>query len=280
MSLFENLLCPIDGAPLVQRERCLICEHGHSYDLAKTGYVNLLPVQNKRSKDPGDSKEMVASRQAFLSLGHYEAIAQAIHRSLPSDLKAGDNLRILDAGCGEGYYLEQLGRALLAQQIDSERLGIDISKWAVMAASKRDKGVTWLVASNAALPMPKARVDAVLCLFGFPMFEEFSRVLSEQGYLLLVESGADHLIELREILYPKINQYKTTYADGIANFNLLTEQSVRFQFDLSSQQQIRQLLSMTPHMHKSSYEGRQALSKLNAISLTADVKLRWYQKNS
>jgi 23S rRNA (guanine745-N1)-methyltransferase len=277
VSTLENLSCPIDLAPLQRRERSLICQHGHTYDLAKTGYVNLLPVQNKRSKDPGDSKEMVAARHAFLKQQHYFPIVQAILSTWPQGhLRSG--VRVLDAGCGEGYYLSEIGRILADRHVDIERMGLDISKWAITAASKADKNVSWLVASNASLPMPEQRFDAVICLFGFPVFTEFSRVLSDDGVLLLVESGANHLIELRKILYPSIHEYKPTFAAGLVDFELLSEQSEIFSFELNSQAQIQQLLSMTPHIHKASYEGREAVALLNTITLTADIKLRWYRK--
>ena len=279
MSTLENLSCPIDSTLLARNERVLTCENGHTFDLAKTGYVNLLPVQNKRSKDPGDSKEMVAARQAFLNQRHYFPIVEAILSSWPDDHLV-DGVRILDAGCGEGFYLSELGKALSQQGIDNERTGLDISKWAIVAASKRDKAVSWLVGSNASLPAPVARYDAVLCLFGFPVFKEFHRVLDENGLMLLVESGPNHLIELRQILYPTIHEYKQTFADGVVGFDLISEQAESFSFSLDSQQQIQDLLSMTPHIHKASYDGREAVKQLDSIILTADIKLRWYQRNT
>lgn len=279
MSTLENLSCPIDSTPLSLVERSLKCDQGHTFDLAKSGYVNLLPVQNKRSKDPGDSKEMVASRQAFLSQQHYFPIVSAILSSWP-ECHLYDGVRILDAGCGEGYYLDEIGKALMVQETSVERTGLDISKWAIAAASKRDKSVSWLVGSNASLPVPNSRFDAVLCLFGFPVFSEFSRVLSDDGLLLLVESGPDHLIELRRILYPTIHEYKPTFADGVAGFELVQEKAETFSFTLGSQEDIQNLLSMTPHMHKASYDGREALKQLNSIILTADIKLRWYHKKA
>ncbi|MGJ8646952.1 MAG: putative RNA methyltransferase [Marinomonas colpomeniae] len=277
MTTLENLSCPIDSAPLSRYERSLKCEHGHTYDLAKTGYVNLLPVQKKRSKDPGDSKDMVAARQSFLNQDCYFPVVEAILSSWPKKALV-DGIRVLDAGCGEGYYLGKIGKILHDQKINIERVGLDISKWAVAAASKRDKSVSWLVGSNASLPVPDERFDVILCLFGFPIFGEFSRALSKSGLLLLVESGPDHLIELRKILYPSIHDYKPTHSDGVANFELLSESSENYSFALNSQVDIQNLLSMTPHIHKASYDGREAVKQLESISLTADIKLRWYQK--
>ena len=279
MTTLENLSCPIDSEPLVREERSLKCQHGHTYDLAKTGYVNLLPVQNKRSKDPGDSKEMVAARQSFLNLGCYYPVVDAILASWPNHALSKDT-RILDAGCGEGYYLDELGKRLASQAMNVDRTGLDISKWAITAASKRDKKASWIVGSNAHLPVPDGRFDAVLCLFGFPIFKEFSRALSDDGLLLLVESGPAHLIELREILYPSIHDYKPTYDEGVEGFELLSEQIEQYTFSLNSQADIQNLLSMTPHIHKASYDGREAVKQLETIHLTADIKLRWYRKNT
>ena len=79
---FTALACPLDGAPLQRQAVSLRCPEGHCFDLAAQGYVNLLPVQNKRSRDPGDSKEMVAARRRFLEVGHYQPIADAVARAV------------------------------------------------------------------------------------------------------------------------------------------------------------------------------------------------------
>ena len=279
MSLFDRLICPLDQLPLEQKERSLVCANNHTFDLAKSGYVNLLPVQSKNSKDPGDSKEMVTARQRFLNSQAYEPIADAIAELIKvislSESSFSAPLSLLDAGCGEGYYLSSLQKLYSSQLIQC--IGLDISKWAVMAASKRNKELGWIVGSNASLPMPAQRFDGVLCLFGFPIFKEFSRVLTDSGLLLLVESGPDHLIELRQILYPSIHDYKQTHSDGVTDFELVSEEAKTFGFTLNSQTEIQNLLSMTPHIHKASYDGKEAVKQLESIRLTADIKLRWYR---
>ncbi|MGB7392637.1 putative RNA methyltransferase [Marinomonas sp.] len=280
MPTFEHLSCPIDKQPLSSQERSLVCSNGHSFDIAKSGYINLLPVQNKRSKDPGDSKEMVSYRQSFLNLDHDFPIVKHIIDQWPSALIDSSPCRVLDAGCGEGYYLHHLAAEFAKHNVALQRVGLDISKWAVTAASKRDKDATWIVGSNASLPMPNDCLDVVLCLFGFPVFSEFARTLSDKGYLLLVESGADHLLELRQILYPSIHPYKATHSDGIEGFELINESSLHYPFRLDSQEEIQHLLCMTPHIHKASYDGKEAVKQLNTINLTAHVNFRWYQKTT
>ena len=137
VSPFTALACPLDGAPLQRQGGSLRCADGHCFDLAAQGYVNLLPVQNKRSLDPGDSKEMVAARRRFLEAGHYQPIADAVARAVLAAAAPGRTLTCLDAGCGEGYYLRQLAAAA-GNAHPLALLGLDISKWAVQAAAKRD----------------------------------------------------------------------------------------------------------------------------------------------
>lgn len=277
VSNLEQLRCPLDQLPLTKKDRSLVCPDGHAFDIAKTGYVNLLPVQKKHSKDPGDSKEMVSARRDFLNLGVYDPIIDAIVNSLPTELSDLDKLSLFDAGCGEGHYLRTIANTL-NDKLMLDATGLDISKWAITDASKRDKNIDWIVGSNAHVPVADGRFDWVMCAFGFPVFPEFQRILNENGWLLLVESGADHLLELRQVLYPEIKPHKVTYTDGIEGFVLRKELDHKFNFSLSSQAQIGQLLNMTPHIHKASYEGRQAALSLEKIDLTADIKLRWYQK--
>ena len=197
------LRCPLDQLPLRQFGYRLSCERGHSFDIARQGYVNLLSAGDKRTKDPGDSKQMVAARREFLELGHYEPIAVKL-AELVSPL-LGDDSIIVDAGCGEGYYLQQLV-SHIAPGTGSQPaiIGFDISKWAVQAAARRFSA-TWLVASNRHIPVADHSVDLLLSLFGFPAYETFRRVLKSGAGLLLLCAEPRHLLELREIIYPSVN---------------------------------------------------------------------------
>ncbi|HTN32657.1 MAG TPA: rRNA (guanine-N1)-methyltransferase, partial [Marinobacter sp.] len=105
---FTALACPLDGQALIHNEKQWYCEAGHSFDLARQGYVHLLPVQKKRTKSPGDSKEMVAARQRFLASGFYKPIADAVNLAVLDGLASTESISCLDAGCGEGYYLHKL----------------------------------------------------------------------------------------------------------------------------------------------------------------------------
>lgn len=268
MRPFTQLCCPLDAEPLTLQERTWRCPHGHSFDVAKQGYVNLLPVQNKRSKDPGDSKAMVQARSRFLQQGFYAplatAIADTVWREAPT--------RLLDAGCGEGYYL----RALMAHEkaVNAEVAGLDISKWAVQAAAKTAKDATWLVASNSSIPLASGSVDTLLCLFGFPVSDEFKRVLAADGRLVMVDPAANHLRELKEVIYDDVREKPEQLPVSPNEWALKSEQRLTFAIDLPDQQAIQDLLIMTPHLYRASASGRERAEALTSLTLTVDAWLR------
>ena len=269
---FRSLACPLDGTPLNCHGATWRCPAGHSFDIAAYGYANLLPVQQKRSRDPGDSKEMVAARRRFLNAGHYQPIAAAVSRAALAELSADATISCLDAGCGEGYYLRQLAAAAGEGQTLAV-LGLDISKWAVLSAAKQDRRANWLVGSNANLPVLPATLDLVLCMFGFPVYGEFARVLKPGGVLLQVDAGPGHLRELREIIYPTLKPERPVDNQVPTGFCSLSTETVRFQLAIDGAEQIADLLTMTPHLYRASAEGRARAAALTALAVTVDVRL-------
>jgi len=272
---FHALACPLDGGALQRHGTSWRCAAGHSFDIASQGYTHLLPVQNKRSRDPGDSKEMIAARRRFLEAGVYQPIADAVAEATLADLAPGTTTRCLDAGCGEGYYLRQLAAAANQHGHALALLGLDISKWAVLAAAKQDgHTIQWVVGSNANLPVLPGTLDRVLCMFGFPVYPEFARVLKPGGLLLQVDAGPDHLRELREIIYPSLKPERPAAPTAPAGFTALpAAEPVRYTLTLSSPAQIADLLVMTPHLYRASAEGRARAAALESLSLTVDVSL-------
>lgn len=276
---FQALACPLDGAPLHRDAQVWRCNDGHSFDVAKQGYVHLLPVQNKRSRDPGDSREMVAARQRFLTNGFYQPIAEAVSRNVLVDRSQKGILSCLDAGCGEGYYLRQLVHTTGEEQ-RLALLGLDISKWAVLSAAKQDNRLAWVVGSNANLPVLAGTLDRLLCMFGFPVYAEFARVLKPGGLLIQVDAGPDHLRELREIIYPSLKPDRCRESSYPEGFSDADSERIRYHIDLCNQEQIADLLVMTPHLYRTSAEGRTRAERLTALSLTVDVHLTRWRRNT
>jgi SAM-dependent methyltransferase len=112
-------------------------------------------------------------------------------------------------------------------------LGLDISKWAVLSAAKQDKRPSWVVGSNAKLPVLSGTLDRVLCMFGFPVYAEFARVLKQGGRLVQVDAGPDHLRELREIIYPSLKPERPADLQTPAGFSRLPTETLRFSIELT-----------------------------------------------
>lgn len=270
----EALCCPLDRLPLSLEAGVLACPQGHSFDVARQGYVNLLLAQAKRSRDPGDSKSMIAARRRFLGAGYYAPLAAELVRVA---VGVGSGLAtVVDAGCGEGYYDAYLLDA--APQLADTFIGFDISKWALQAAASRVPA-TWLVASNRNIPLRDASVDMLLSLFGFPELGAFSRVLKPGGLLLIAEAGPQHLVELRRLIYPqltaKTDDANALYAAG--GFRLESESCVTYTTAELPRERITELLLMTPHLYRASAEGKARVAELEALAVTVDVRFRLYR---
>ena len=261
------LVCPICGQPLARNERAFVCPARHSFDMARQGYVNLLPVQQKRSLQPGDTREQVLSRRAFLDCGFYEPIVRAL-----CDLAVRHNCTgpVLDVGCGEGYYSTRL-----AETLDAELIGLDISKEAVRCAAARHKGPLWLCASAARLPVPEESIGLLTSLFALTVPEEFRRVLRPDGAYIQVLAAEDHLLNLKSVIYPELTNKPKQTVPTLPGFALMESLPVRFTFTVEGQQ-VQNLLSMTPHVYRISKDGADRLRQTEKLTDTASCVLNLY----
>ena len=278
----HNLACPIDGKRLESSEKQLTCENGHAFDVARQGYVNLLPVQHKRSKQPGDSKKMVLARTQFLNTGLYEPIANKLAEITFAQITDNKEICLMDAGCGEGYYFDFIFHYLKDKEGNSELsfIGLDISKEAIAEAAKRNKQISWIVGTNRQPPVEPASVDIILCVFGFQSFEGFNRILKPGGKVILVEPGPDHLKELREIIYSKVKKSEPADLSHLeeTGFSMVDSQALQFKTGEINKDQISHLLLMTPHFHRATQAGREAANNLQKLDLSVDVVFRILEK--
>jgi 23S rRNA (guanine745-N1)-methyltransferase len=273
-----NFICPIDGLTLKSEPGVLRCANGHSYDKAREGYYNLLLVQQKASLNPGDNPEMVNARRSFLEADHYKRMTE----KLGELVFASQSETILDAGCGEGYFLGTLKATFPNLRL----VGTDISKAAVKAAAKKYKDISWAVASNKQLPFAEGSIGTILSLFGFPNWECFKRVLAPAGQVIVLDPGPDHLMELREIIYPEVKRAELVSVQAAIDtgFSLEREDRLELTFKLTSASAIHDLLAMTPHGYRMSIEGRKRAQDLENLQGRASVVFRvlrspWAQRH-
>ncbi|MEH1711210.1 methyltransferase domain-containing protein [Acinetobacter pittii] len=267
----QILMCPVCRQSLNLTERTWRCEQGHSYDVAKQGYVNLHVVQHKHSKNPGDTPESVDARRAFLQGGYYQPLQQAVVALLKQlDVKA-----ILDIGCGEGYYTSAM------QQVVEQCVGVDIAKNAVQRAAKLNTEVTWVVGTGATLPVLDHSMDACTSLFSPIPQTEIARVLKDDGYLIVVTPASEHLYAMREALFEQVNPHTPEkFVEQLQDlFELKQEQIIDAPFVLD-QQALKNLIAMTPYAYKASPERRSQLEQQSQLEITASFQIYVFQKRN
>ena len=267
------LRCPICSAPLERVERTYVCPNRHCYDIAKEGYVNLLPANKKHAKDPGDDKEMAAARTRFLDGGHYEPLRDALCK-LIVERKPGV---LLDSGCGEGYYAEGICKALKGQGLNVRVAGVDLSRSALKKASRRERDAEFAVASVYHLPVADDTADVLLNCFSPLALEEFQRVLRSGGTYLYVVPGAKHLWELKQVLYeqPYENEEEETPYEGFTYEGIVP---VEFTMQLDGAA-LQDLFRMTPYYWKTPKSGSERLAALDQLDVTASFRIHVFRRD-
>ncbi len=270
-------LCPLCHQPLALNERTFKCENNHQFDMAKEGYVNLMPAHHKRSKDPGDNKEMMQARRRFLEGGHYDPMRQEVAR-LCAKYTEGTTHQLLDIGCGEGYYTDQVQERLHAQDNNAATFGLDISKAAIRYASKRYPDCQFSVASSHRLPFPDQSLDAILRIYAPCKAEELRRVVKDNGVVITVTPAGRHLYQLRERIYQDVRLHNEE-PEAIEGYELLLQKQLNYVMDLKNGDAF-DLLQMTPFAWKATDEFRNELKSATLFQCEADFMLRVYRKNA
>lgn len=265
----SHLLCPACRAPLTKGEKSFSCPKGHSFDIAKQGYVNLLLGGGKQH---GDNALMIKARGRFLSGGYYSPLANALTEAVSSRLKHDSAL--LDIGCGEGYYTAALREALGK---GGKIYAFDISKDALKATAARHPNATLFVASAYSVPIADESMDGV-CLFFSPYArEEILRVLKKGGFFFMAIPDERHLLGLKRVLYdtPYLNRPERTEIEG---FRLLSDIAVTDEITLPDVQTIQDLFSMTPYYYKTSPKDKEKLASLSSLQTEICFRLLVYEK--
>jgi 23S rRNA (guanine745-N1)-methyltransferase len=272
--------CPVCELNLVKEEMHYICAKGHNYDISRKGNVNLLLANQKNTKDPGDSKEMIESRRDFLNKKYYGKFSDKLNEVIAFHLSEKSRY-ILDAGCGEGYFISKLKNKLSAEK-NRENLnyyGIDISKAAINYASRRDKSIYFAVGSNFNLPIMNNSVDCIVRNFAPSDNKEFYRVLRDNGKLVIITPGIEHLFELKEILYDKARKHelKDSSLDG---FKCIDHQEIQYSIDLQNHEDTRNLISMTPYYWSITSDMRSKIDNIDSFTTKVHFNIDVYCKDN
>lgn len=264
------IICPICQHSLSLQDKQWSCDNGHCFDQAKEGYTNLLAVQHKHSKQPGDSKAMLQARQNFLNQGHFEFLANAINQVISQCSVQS----VVDLGCGEGYYTQ----AIQTQQSSANSvIGIDIAKDGIRMAAKRCKQAQFFVASNHRLPIADNSIDFTVRVFAPSDNQELLRISKAKAYLLKVVPGAMHLSKLRTLLYKDL-QAHSEQAEVMDGWHLLEQQKIAQTSNLN-QADMNALCMMTPFAWKKNKELEQHLKLGDKFEMDFEFVLQLYQRD-
>lgn len=273
-SLFR---CPVCAAPLDRGERAYTCPNGHSYDIAREGYVHLLPANRKHARDPGDDRDMAAARNRFLSGGWYAPLRRTLCELALECLGETAAPAVLDSGCGEGYYTAGVYQALMETGRPVRMAGVDLSKPSLRWAARREKNAEFAVASVYHLPVADASADLLLNCFSPLALEEFRRVLRPGGVFLYVVPAARHLWELKQVLYerPYPNPEEDIPYEG---FDYLEVLPVEETLTIRSREPLLDLFQMTPYRWKTPRTGVERLEELEALDVTASFRIHVFRR--
>ena len=251
-----NLKCPICDLALPTAIATAHCPNGHSFDRAKEGYWNLLPVQHKKSMDPGDNKQMLQARRRFLEAGHYAPLVNHLTQCLP------DATSIVDIGCGEGYYARTIGAAS----------GVDISKDGVRMAAKSDAQGLYAVGSAYRLPYQDETFDGAISVFSPLDWTECCRVLKPGSPVIWVAPLAGHLKELAAMVYDEVRPHSASPPDFGEICGTVTRESLQFTIELAGPQ-LSDLLCMTPYYWSASEQKQAAIAQAPMTQVSVEFEV-------
>ncbi|BDU49754.1 putative RNA methyltransferase [Haliovirga abyssi] len=264
-----QIICPVCKEELKKENNKMSCINGHSFDFAKQGYINLHTKRGE--KNPGDNKEMVKNRRAFLEIGLYNNLKEKIKKVLYKYRDLYNFNSLLDCGCGEGYYTSSFEL--------KDVIGIDISKFAILEAAKKYKKLKFIVASGKDIPIKSESVEIVTSIFTKLFPNEYYRILKNNGIVITVHSGINHLKEIKEVVYENVKyDVYNPDRDMLDKFKKIDSINYFYKEKLKTNLEIKELFEMTPYKWKSPKEGIDRLYSLDNLEITIDVNIDIYKK--
>lgn len=294
MTVFDYINCPVCGEELRREGKSLLCVNGHTFDIAKSGYVNLLPPGKEKNARTGDEKKMVRARVDFLAKNYYSAISDTAASVLEDSLGMTDEpIAFADMGCGEGYHTCRIAEKLGRDGRGVTALGFDASKYAAECASKLARSKYMLPSGGVGedtssalqayffpanlfhLPLRDHSLDAAVSMFAPIAAEETHRILKKGGVLCVVSSGRDHLIELRRLIYDEV-RLSDSLPQTQTGFEKRRCESLTYSVTIEKED-IEPLFVMTPFYYKTTEEGRARLLSQESLTVTVDVNISVFE---
>lgn len=271
--IVKYLMCPCCGLDMTlsDDEKSLFCQgqKRHCFDFSAKGYVNLAGSRGIT----GDAKEAVRSRSDFLNKGYYAPIADTLVKILKKYKSEGF---VVDAGCGEGYYTQKIFEA------GYNILGLDLSKFGVHATASRLKcnvndNAFACVSSIFEMPLKNGSTDALVSIFAPCAEKEIGRVLADDGIMIVVSAGKEHLMGLKKALYKSAYE-NDERADMPMGMTLIEQVSLKYSITLKSNDDILNLFSMTPYYWRTSVSDSDKLRGIDTLDTDIDIKFSVYKK--
>jgi 23S rRNA (guanine745-N1)-methyltransferase len=254
-------ICPICRYKLLKQNKSFICENNHCFDIAKEGYVNLLPVQQKKSKSPGDNKIMIQSRREFLNKHYYDALiapcAELIDKYI---FERFNNCCLLDIGCGDGFFTHNIHSALKQPAFC---YGMDISKEAVKTSAKSYKDISWFVASHNDIPLADNSVDIILKINSPINYEKAFKKLSSNGIVISITPGESHLNGLKSFIYEHPENHEKEACPK--SYTALDNHEITEKMQLNNETDIKNVFIMTPFYWNASQKNKDKINDLHFL---------------
>lgn len=252
--------CPHCKSPFTGvQNHSLHCTNGHTFNINKKGYIHLLTSTHKTLYDT----TLFAARNFIYEANIYEAFLVDLMQQMQSLTQKST---VLDAGCGEGYFLNKIAQKLT----EPTYIGIDIAKDGLIAATKSESPIIWTVGDLANLPLQDNSLDLILNILSPANYEEFQRTLKPEGNLLKVVPGQDYLKEIRTAIKGKPHSNELVIQQFSKHFKLIHTTSVTYPISITPELWTH-LIRMTPMTASLSKEELHQLEQTPAPTITIDL---------
>lgn len=269
----SHFVCPVCNSELMLEGNIFRCRNNHCYDRARSGYVNLLMSQAK--KVHGDDKTMLLARRNFLEKRYYKPLLDKLTEIIIRCVKNNDVL--LDAGCGEGWYTDNIYRELKSRDYNVHVIGIDISKNAVELLAKRNKEIETAFASVYKMPVKSESCDIVLSVFAPVCAEEIKRVLKRDAVFIRVYPLERHLLSLKKLIYDNVVLNELPNRD-IEGLKLAESHTVKNIINLGTNGDILNLFMMTPYYYRTSQSDKGKIAETDKLSTETEFGIDVYRR--